>query len=58
METYLLEKSRVVFVAPGERSYHAFYMLQARAKTLCRTRFHHRSRAQHRVCKHADRSAA
>lgn len=27
VRTYLLERSRVVHVAPGERSFHAFYQV-------------------------------
>ena len=39
METYLLEKSRVVFLAPGERSYHIFYHVLIGLNELIKVNF-------------------
>ena len=41
METYLLEKSRVVSIAPGERNYHIFYQVISGINELIRVNFNY-----------------
>jgi hypothetical protein len=48
VETYLLEKSRVVFCNEGERNYHIFYMLLKGASDEWRTEFNLKPAGEYR----------